>query len=138
MSVYGISSRARDYVRNRATGVMQSTCRIERVNPPSFDQSTGRATSGSREVIYEGVCRLWEVSGGGMTVVNEDEIVMQNTQLSIPWDASPVPRKEDEVVITSSNTDSAVVGKRFVIDSSAKAGELRATRRFAVRGYQKR
>jgi hypothetical protein len=62
---------------------------------------------------------------------------MQSTQLSIPWNTSPVPRKDDEVEIITSPQDPEMVGKRFVIDSSAKTGELRATRRFSVRGYQK-
>lgn len=133
-----ISGYAINYVRDRATATMRYTCRIERVNPPVFDNVTGTATSGTRSLIYEGPCRVWEVAGGGAVVVGEDDIIMQSTQLSIPWSASPVPRKEDEVTITIAPTDAEMVGKRFVIDSSAKAGELRATRRFAVRGYQQR
>jgi hypothetical protein len=116
---------------------MQASCRIERVTPPTFDQASGTATAGGRTLIYEGPCRLWEVSGGAPVVVGEDDIVMQSTQLSIPWDVPVVPKKDDEVVITAHPTDQYVVGKRFVIDSSAKAGDLRATRRFAVRGYQR-
>jgi hypothetical protein len=134
--VYPISQTAIDYVRRTATSIMISTCRIERVNKPSFNTDTGRAVPGSKTTIYEGPCRIWEVSGGAPILVSEDEVTMQSTQLSIPWNASPVPERNDEVEILTS-PDPAVVGKRFVIDTSAKAGEMRATRRFAVRGYQK-
>lgn len=70
-------------------------------------------------------------------MIGEDDIVMQNTQLSLPWSVNPVPKRDDEVEITSAPSDAEIVGKRFVIDSGSKAGEFRATRRFAVRGYEK-
>lgn len=132
-----ISNIALDFVRSRATELMDYECKIERVQLPSFDESTGKATSGGRITVYTGPCRIWEVSGGGPIMIGEDDIVMQNTQLSIPWNVTPVPKRDDEVEITSSHSDTEVVGKRFVIDSAAKAGELRATRRFSVRGYEK-
>ena len=70
--------------------------------------------------------------------VGEEDIVMQSTVLSIPWDVEALPVKDDEVVILSHHTDDKVVGKRYVIDSSSKAGDLRATRSFMLRGYQER
>lgn len=132
---YPISQQAIAFVRQRATDVMIYTCRIERVSKPTFDQETGTATAGSRETIYEGVCRVWEVASGGPVVIAEDEVTMQSTQLSIPWDTPVLPKRDDEVQILTAPQDPHMVGKRFVIDSSAKAGEMRATRRFSVRGY---
>lgn len=134
----GISPRALAYVRKQATEIMQAQCRIERVNPPTFNQTTGTAVPGSRTTIYEGRCRIWEAAGASVTFVGEDDVSLQSTQLSIPWDVNVLPKKDDEVQMISHNTDALIVGKRFVIDSSAKAGELRATRRFSVRGYQER
>lgn len=131
------SNIALDYLRDKATEVMTSECRIERVSLPSFDESSGTAVPGGRVTVYEGKCRIWETSQGGPIMIGEDDVVMQNTQLSIPWDVNPVPKRHDEVEITASQSDSAIVGRRFVIDSSAKAGELRPTRRFTVRGYEK-
>lgn len=120
------------YVRQKATEMMNETCVIERVRPPSFDQLTGTGVPGSRTTIYSGPCRLWEVASGGPVLINEDEVLMQNTQLSIPWDIETLPKRKDEIEIIGSRSDDLVVGKRFVIESSAKAGELRSTRRFAV------
>lgn len=127
-----ISDAAVAYIREKATDTMVYTCKIERVNLPGFDQSSGRATPGSRELIYEGQCRVWEVSGSGVTVVNEDEIVTQSTQLSLPYEVDPIPKRKDEVLITDSGSDPSMVGRRFVITSHAMAGDLRPTRRFTV------
>jgi hypothetical protein len=131
-----ISNAAISYVRAKASENMSSTCRIERVTKPTFNQGTGVATPGTKTTIYEGKCRIYEVTGGAPVVIAEDDITMQATQLSSPWDVSVLPVRNDEVQILTSRTDAHLVGKRFVIDSSAKAGELRATRRFAVRGVQ--
>jgi hypothetical protein len=127
-----ITSLARGYVRSRATAVMEYTCRIERLERPTYDDTSLIATSGTRTTIYEGVCRIWELASSGVVHLGEVDVTVQSTQLSIPWDTSPVPMKEDEVLILSAPQDSELIGARFIIRSSAKAGELRATRRFAV------
>jgi hypothetical protein len=127
-----ISPLARKYVRSRATAVMEYTCLIERVQKPSYDNTTLVAAPGSRETLYEGICRIWEVSGASTVLVGENDITYQSTQLSIPWDTSTVVRKGDEGVILTAPADSQMVGKRFQIDTVAKAGELRATRRFSI------
>lgn len=114
---------------------MFSTCKIERVEEPVWNGSTNLVTAGNRSIVYEGPCRVWEVSGGSPFTVADDEVaVIQNTQLSIPWDTYPVPERNDEVVITASQVDDQMVGKRYRIISAAKAGDLRATRRFLVQG----
>lgn len=131
-----ITAYARNYVRRKATAQMTATCRIERVEGPTVDPATLRATSGARTTIYEGRCRVWEVTGGGTFMVGEEEYGLQNTNLSIPWDADPVPRKDDEGVILTSPYDPDMVGRRFQINDTAKAGDLRATRRFQVKMLQ--
>lgn len=134
----GISKRARSYVRRRATAGMYSTCRIERVGQVAWDNVTNIVTPGDRTVVYEGVCRVWEVSGGSpLQIANTDEVVLQTTNLSIPWDTYPVPEEDDEVLILTSEVDEQLVGKRYRILTSAKAGDLRATRRFVVQGVNK-
>jgi len=133
----GISQNALNYVRDRAESIMGYTCRIERVTKPGFDNTTHQVIPGKRTALYEGKCRVWEISSGAPIMVAEDQVTMQTTQISLPWDISPVPERDDEVVIIGADDDDYMIGKRFVIDSSAKAGEMRATRRFQVRGYQK-
>lgn len=131
-----ITAWARQYVRSRATEVMEYTCRItrqERVE--GYDEDTLVYTpEGLAEVIYEGRCRIWELANANAVVVGDTEIYQQTTNLSIPWDTPDLIRRYDEVVILTAPQDSQVVGKRYEIQTVAKAGELRATRRFEVTG----
>lgn len=126
-----ITARARAYVRRRATQHMLYTVRVERVTPPSFDEVSLHATAGSRTTVYEGVGRVWEITGSTTINIGEADLDIQSTQLSLPWNA-PLLKKNDEVLVTVAPTDAAMVGKRYQIQSSAKAGDLRATRRYAI------
>lgn len=128
-----ISPFAREYVRSRAAAVMSYECRAERIMPGSHDDTTLLYTTGAAEVLYEGICRIWEVNGANAVAMGEGvEIDMQTTQLSMPYDA-PLLKKNDEVLILNGPVqDTTMVGKRFQIQSSARAGELRATRRYDV------
>lgn len=127
-----VSALAREYVRSRIEAFQEYTCRIERVAANTYDEDTLVATPGSKQVLYEGQCRLWAIAGSGTVLVGETDISNQDTMLSIPWDTAAVIKRHDEVQILSANTDSQVVGLRFEITSVEKAGELRATRRFQV------
>ena len=132
-----ISPRAREYVRSRATAVMEYYCRIERVTKGNHDEDTLVYTPGSRTTIYQGYCRIWELSGTSGVQVGDADLDIQMTQLSTPWNA-PLARKDDEVYIIEAPTqDKAMEGRRFQITSSAKAGELRATRRYAVKAWER-
>ncbi len=132
-----VSARARAYVRSRASMEMAYTCRIERVTKGTHDDDTLIYLAGTRTTVYEGKCRIWEISGAGAVVVGDSDLDIATTQLSTPYDA-PVARKNDEVLILNAPTqDDSMLGKRFQIQSSAKAGELRATRRYTVTVVQK-
>jgi Family of unknown function (DUF6093) len=131
-----ISAHARRYVRSRATGVMECVCQITRNGrPEGYDETTLVFTAGGpKELVYEGRCRIWELSGAAAVVVGDTDVYQQTTQLSIPWDTSAIIMRYDEVEILSAPQDSQVTGKRYEIQTVAKAGELRATRRFEVTG----
>lgn len=123
--------RAIQAVRSRALLFMTSTVQIRKAVKPTFDINTGRAASGSGALVYEGLARIWEVTQGGSVVVGEDDVNLENTQLSIPWNISPVPQKGDLVKVLTSD-DANLVGRVFAIRSAAKSGLLRPTRRFNV------
>jgi len=131
-----ISAEARRYVRTRATEVMEYTCQITRGSAPEgYNEDTLIYTpAGLAEVIYEGICRIWEVTNASSVVVGDMDVYQVNTNLSIPWDAVVNIKRYDEVEILTAPQDSLMVGKRFEIQSGAKAGELRATRRYEVTG----
>lgn len=131
-----ISSTARAYVRARATEVMEYECRIERSGVPSaYDEDTLVYISASDPLlIYEGPCRIWELGSATPIQVGDSEVYQQATNFSIPWDTEAVIQRYDQVTITSAVVDDQMVGERFEIQSIAKGGELRATRRFVVSG----
>jgi hypothetical protein len=135
-----ITAYARKYVRDRATEVMEYTCQITRGGVPAgYDEDTLVYTAGGlAEVIYEGPCRVWEVSTGGVVVVGDTDVYTQATNLSLPWDTPAVIKRYDEVEILTAPQDSQMVGERFEIATTAKAGELRATRRFEVISMENR
>lgn len=132
----GISVRSIDYIRSRATENMHSTCRIERVSNPQYDPLTGYALPGPKTIVYEGICRIWEVTGASVIPIGEEEYVAQTTNLSIPWATDPVPVRDDEVEITDSETDTHLIGMRFRIMDQAKGGDMRPTRRFTLQRGQ--
>ena len=131
-----ITAEARSWVRNRATAVMEYTCRIERAGvPEGYDEDTLIYTAeGMAQVVYEGPCRIWEVANSSAVIVGDVDIYQMNTNLSIPWDSAEIVKRYDQVTILTAPQDSQMVGKRYEIQTIAKAGELRATRRFEVTG----
>jgi Family of unknown function (DUF6093) len=131
-----ISAEARQWVRARATEVMEYTCQISRGGvPEGYDEDTLVYTAaGVSQVIYEGICRIWEVASANSITVGDTDIYQMSTQLSIPWDTPAVVKRYDEVIILTAPQDSQMVGKRYEIQTVQKAGELRATRRFEVTG----
>lgn len=132
-----ITSLARDYVRSRATSVMEYECRVERVTKGNHDEETLVYTAGGRSTQYEGKVRIWEVSGASAIAIGDAEVMLENTQASFPHDA-PLFKKDDEIVITAVPVqDSALMGARFQIQTASKAGELRSSRRYSVTSVQR-
>ena len=131
-----VSSLARDYVRTRAESVMAYECRVERVAKGTIGDDL-KYNSGTRQVLYEGRFRLWEISGATGIQVGGEDLMLEQTQASFPYD-SPLFRKDDEIVITAVPVqDVLLMGSRYQIQTKAKAGELRATRRYTVTSVQR-
>lgn len=129
--------RAISTVRTQAEQFMRSTVTVRRHALPVFDINTGQSNSGANTLVYHGKARFWEVTGGGTVIVGEDEISQENTQMSIPWNASGVPIKGDLVKVDA-DPDANMVGRVFAIQSMAKSGLLRPTRRYSVQMVEER
>lgn len=126
-----ISKYAQRYIRSRASDLLTDTCRVTRNRVYDLDENnTYRPMAG--EVIYEGPCRLWELNTGMAVSVGEESMAITNTMLSFPWDIDPIPLLEDFVEMLTS-PDPATMGKSFVLGEPAKGGNLRGTRRYAVK-----
>jgi hypothetical protein len=137
MAIVYISKLARQYVRTRTEDIMSYECRVERMTPPSYDEDTLITTAGGRLTIYEGKFRLWEITGATGLNIGGEDLMLESTQASFPYD-SPLFRKDDEIVITAvPEQDLMLMGNRYQIQTKAKAGELRATRRYTVTSVQR-
>lgn len=131
----GISPRARSYVRRQAKLIQHAgRVRIFTLSEVGYDKDSRMHQPATEEVLYEGPFRIWEVTGRSGVAIGDSEVLLQTTNLSIPWDAevTRMPRHGDMFEILQHPTDSSIEGARGEIQESAKAGELRATRRFAV------
>jgi hypothetical protein len=131
-----ISDHAIAYVRGQATAVMTTTCQIfSREVPEAYDEETLVYTAaGLAQMVYEGVCRIWEVANSSSVIVGDTDVYQQTTNLSIPWDTTAVIKRYDEVIIVDEPNDPQMAGRRYEIQTVAKAGAMRATRRFEVTG----
>lgn len=125
----GISSFATNYLRTRTADRMQDSCRIFRRSGVTVDENF-KASRGEAVVKYDGPCRIWEVTAGNQVIVSDQQVVVTQTYLSLPWDA-PVPESDDIVLITAS-ADSDLVGRTVAITGITRGGGLRASRRFTV------
>lgn len=129
-----ISPRAKAYVRRAAEAQFQCSVRIFETTVPTLNASTGLYTSVEGADVYAGPARIWSVDGSGVVMVGEGDLALQSTYCSIPWDATPVPEVDNQVVITACADDPELVGRSFRIMSVDGGGQTRATRRMQVTG----
>lgn len=126
-----ITGRARTYVRTRAAREMSYVVVAERVTRPDYDTDSLAGIPGTRETLFESSARIWEITGGTSINIGESDLDIQSVQISMPWDTELL-KKNDEIRVVEAPLDSVMVGKRYQVQSSAKAGDLRATRRYSV------
>lgn len=132
-----VSPYARSYVRGHATAHMYYTVQIVRMSQGVFDESTGGITTAAKLVIYDGPARFWTVSGPQVIAVGEDQMAFVQTNMSIPWDSDPVPKRDDIATVTTYDPhpgygDAALLGRSFRILDVQLGGQMFATRRMSV------
>lgn len=126
-----LSKFAASYVRSRTSDRMDDECRIFKPGGMVVDPVTHKAKRADAVVKYEGKCRFWEVQAGSQVVIGDQQVVVTQSYLSLPYDA-PVPESDDIVEITKS-VDPDLVGRTVQVVSIVRGGGLRASRKFLVR-----
>lgn len=126
-----LSKFAASYVRSRTADKMEDECRIFKPGEMVVDPVTHKARRGEAVVKYEGPCRFWEVQAGAQVVVGDNQVVVTQSYLSLPYNA-PVPESDDIVQITKS-VDEDLEGRTVQVVSVVRGGGLRASRKFLVR-----
>lgn len=110
---------ALDYFRRREAELRSSEVIIERsVGEGVFDEDTGEVDEDEPDVIYEGPALIRSNATGGAQVgidvqAGEREVRLLRTKIKFPPD-TPV-RKDDMVVVTTSEHDAGLVGSSFRI-----------------------
>ena len=135
-----VSPYARSYARRHATAHMYYTVMIERMSPGVFDETTGRISIVTKNVVYTGPARIWTVAGPQVFAIGEDQMAFSQTNLSIPWDASPVPHRDDVATVTQvahdGFGDDELLWKAFRVLDVQMGGQMFATRRMSVLAIQ--
>lgn len=121
MNPPGIPQVGINYLRTQATALMPSTVTIKRPGITSYDATTGLATGITESVGYTGVAHIHPASPGNASYSADSLQEITQVQVSIPWNASPVPREEDHVEIDT-DSDPALVGKTLRIVEVVKGG----------------
>lgn len=128
-----ISPRAKTYVRRAAEAQFACTVRIFQTTVQALNTGTGLYTAVEGADVYAGPARIWSVDGAGVIATGEGDFAMQSTYCSIPWDHTPVPEVDQQVLVVSSD-DTGLIGRTFRIMSVDGGGQMRATRRMQITG----
>ena len=129
-----LSPRVAAYARQAVISYHNIELEVTRQLVSSLDEVTGLITTtfDGEFTGYAGSGRFWLSNDGVVTNVGEGDYSTISTNISIPWDADPVPELDEYVVITSSYEDSTLEGKIYRIMGVDGGGFLRAARRLQV------
>lgn len=124
-----ISEFAKAYHRKRSTELMTHTCQIIRPGPSkvTYNNVTRVATSVNGTVIYSGACTAWEAPGGSPTIVSDDELIITQSWVSIPYNAASI--EPGDVCMVTRPGEPNMTGK---VISVPHGGRLRGSTRFSV------
>ena len=130
------SSFSRRYVQRRAVAVMIDTITIHRPTKGTFDTNTGLLESDISQKIYEGQARIYTVEGPSVISVGEADLSMRNTYISIPANSSPVPNRDDVIMVLEAVSDDDLQGRSFRVLDVSGGGLVRAVRRMLCVGIE--
>lgn len=104
--------------RAAAESRMTDECVIRRaVGEPAFDPNTGQYADATLETVYSGKCEISAPAPSNPTsrqYGGREITVTMTTIVKLPLSAA-VPREGDAVEIIASQTDSGLVGGRFLV-----------------------
>lgn len=118
MNPPGIPQIGIDYLRKQATALMRDQVRIKRPDVPVYNPTTGLAVGATSSTGYTGVAHLHPAQGGAAVYQGDQLQSLVQIQVSIPWNATPVPMEDDHVEVLSTE-DPALVGRTLrIVDLS--------------------
>jgi hypothetical protein len=129
-----LSPRVAAYARQAVLSYHNIEIEVVRQLISSLNDETGMITTTFDEnyVGYVGTGRFWLSNDSSLSIVGDGDYSTIATNISIPWDATPVPDLDEYVVVTSSYEDPTLEGKIYRIVGVDGGGFLRAARRLSV------
>lgn len=117
----GIPQVGINYLRAQATALMPSQVTIKRPAVTGYNPATGLAIGVTGTTGYSGAAHIHPTKPGGASYAADSLQEISQVQVSIPWNATPVPHEEDQVLVVA-DTDPALVGKTLRIVEVVKGG----------------
>jgi Family of unknown function (DUF6093) len=128
--VFRVATRySRQYIARRALGAMVDRVSINRPGDVALNTSTGMNVAVAGEEVYQGLARIYSVTGPQVLDLGEADITLRMTYISIPSDYLPAPQKDDLITVLEARSDEALQGKVFRILDVDGGGLVRAVRR---------
>lgn len=101
---------------------MTAQVRVQRPAVPYYDEITGYAVGVTTNAPgYLGKAHVHPVTSGGTVYTGETLTALMSVQVSLPYDATPIPREEDQLVIIACE-DPALVDKTLRITDVGSGG----------------
>jgi hypothetical protein len=106
------------YRRKMTQVFMRSQIEIVRPLAPTYDPMTGIAVAASNSTFtgYTGKAHISGSSSAGTIMTGEAMTELSSIQVSIPWDSTPYPREEDQVIVLLDPNPSLVDEVLRIID----------------------
>lgn len=123
MSVEGVLARG----RAAALQLMRDACTVERKSgAPALDQSSGLLVQ-AWVSVYAGVCRVKAQGQGAGAEFGEHEVTLHQYVAVLPWNATPVVKRQDRLTVTASD-DEWLIGRHLEVIAISLAGTSTARR----------
>ena len=114
--------------RRAAQALMTDTCTITHVTGTTTDDLTGLVTQ-QRATRYAGACRIQAPAAQGQRAdVGEATVTVLRMQLQLPVAGTELVARGDQVVVTASAGDAALVGRVWVVRDLAHKSHATARR----------
>lgn len=127
VSIPGIPVEATNYIRGVTKAGMRSTVQVVTPDVPVYDDVSGYAVGATKAVGYSGPATVHDAQGGGEQDFADGMVEVNSIQISVPFDAAPVPQVEDHLTITATD-DPTLVGETLRIISITNGGVIPVVR----------
>lgn len=121
------------FARSYTSSNMSARCRVVRMDDPTV--TWDQVTAVEAKLLYEGMCRVYTVSGPTSQEVGDEIQYMSSSYVSLPYwvDNTQI----NDLIEITDHLDSSVIGRFFKVVDVDGGGQWQAVRRHQVTSAQK-